>query len=328
LERGGGRLGSEVAPNVHSFAAKQGGHVTREQLLAADVSPRTIKRWVAGGRLIRVYRGVYAVGHLQSNPINAAHAALLAGGERCALAGPCALVLWGVWQYWPKRLEIVLAGDRRPSGLIVHHSTTLHKRDITTAQGLRVTSPARTMLDTARRLNAKQLARAINELGLRDLLTIDQLEDVVARNPTHESVTLLRPHLEFAQEEPTRSGLEDMLLSLLRKYGLPTPQINVDVAGFCVDAYCPDHALVVELDGWKQHRSKERFLGDRRQDFAIFAATGIPTVRLPSDDVGDASLSRSGPPWNEAKPAGDARLDRTAMPARLAFRACARALAS
>jgi very-short-patch-repair endonuclease len=294
-----------VAENVHSFASRQGGHVTREQLLAAGMSRRTIDRWISSKRLLVVYRGVYAVGHLQSNPIDAAHAALLAGGDRCALAGPCALVLWGVWRYWPKRLEIVLAGDRRPSGLIVHQSRTLLKRDVTMVQGLRVTSAARTMLDNASRLNAKQLARAINDLRLRDLLTVEQLEDVTARNPTHEAVTLLQPHLEFAQEEPTRSPLEDMFLPLLRKHGVPTPRINVNVAGFCVDAYFPDHGLVVELDGWKQHRSKERFLGDRRQDFAIFAAMGIPTVRLPYVDVSDAVIPQLLDALDRARQARD-----------------------
>jgi very-short-patch-repair endonuclease len=281
-----------VAENVHRFAARQGGHVTREQLLAAGMSRRTIDRWIASKRLFIVYRSVYAVGHLQRNPVDAAHAAVLAGGDHCALAGGCGLVLWGVWRYWPKRFEIVLAGNRRPSGLIVHHSATLLRRDITTVQGLRVTSPARTMLDTAGRLSAKQLAHAINDLRLRDLLTIDQLSDVVARNPKHGAVTLLRPHLEFAQDEPTRSPLEDIFLALLRKHGLPTPRINARDFGFRVDAHFPDHGLIVELDGWKQHRSKERFLGDRRQDLAMFAATGIPTVRLPSEDVGDAIIGQ------------------------------------
>jgi hypothetical protein len=282
-------LGSQITPHVHDFAAKQGGHITREQLHASDVGPSTIKRWVASGKLIRVYRGVYAVGHLQSNPIDAAHGALLAGGERCALAGGCGLVLWDVWRYWPKELEIVTAGDRRPSGLIVHKSTTLLQRDIRNVQNLRVTSPARTLLDTAPRLKPERLTRAINDLRLRGLLAIDDLIDVIARNPTHRAVTVLQPHLEFAQPEPTRSGLEDRFLPLLRRHGLPTPQINVHVAGFRVDAYFPDHRLIVELDGWRTHRTKERFIQDRRQDFAILAATDIPTVRLPYEDVSDAA---------------------------------------
>jgi len=279
-----------MSPNVHRFASEQGGHITREQLKEAGVSRATITRWVDSGKLIRVYRGVYAVGHLQRNPIDAAHAALLAGGERCALAGGCALVLWEVWRYWPKRHEILIAGDRRPSGLVVHHSSTLLQRDISTVQGLRVTSPARTLLDTAERLTAKQLTRAVNDLRFRDLLTISQLEDVIERNPTHPAVTLLQAHLEHAQAEPTRSVLEDRFLPLLRRHKLPAPRINVDLMGYTVDAYFPEQQLIVELDGWKRHRTMERFLGDRRQDFAILAATGIPTVRLPYEDVGDASM--------------------------------------
>lgn len=65
------------------------------------------------------------------------------------------------------------------------------------------------MLDTAPRLRPERLTRAINDLRLRGLLTIDDLIDVTARNPTHKAVTLLQPHLEFAQPEPTRSELED-----------------------------------------------------------------------------------------------------------------------
>ena len=265
------------------------------QLLEAGTDPRTIERWVAKQQLIRIYRGVYAVGHRQDNPINRAHAALLAGGPDAALAGACALVLWDVWRRWPYQFEIVLkSGDRRPSGLIVHRSETLTQGDITRVQGLRVTGPARTLLDTAARLKPYQLARAINDLRLRGLLTIERLRDIVERNPTHRAVTLLEPHLDLAQPEPTRSLLEDTFLPLLRKHRLPTPQVNVHVAGHRVDAYFPDHSLVVELDGWTTHGTRIAFVDDRREDFAILAATGIPTVRLASEDVSDAAIMRLG----------------------------------
>ncbi|MDA8067888.1 MAG: type IV toxin-antitoxin system AbiEi family antitoxin domain-containing protein [Actinomycetota bacterium] len=277
---------------VHACAARQGGHITRQQLVAVGVAPATITRWVASRKLIRVHHGIYAVGHLPSNPIDAAHAALLAGGERSALAGGCALVLWEVWRRWPRQIEIITAGDRRPAGLVVHHSITLLGRDIKLVQGLRVTAPARTLLDTALRLTPERLTRAVNDLRLRGLLTLGQLEDVVARNPRHPAVTLLSGHLEHAQAEPTRSVLEDRFLPLLRRHGLPTPQINVHVCGHRVDAYFEEQLLVVELDGWASHKTRERFREDRRQDLDILLRAGIPTVRLPAEDVNDDTVLR------------------------------------
>jgi very-short-patch-repair endonuclease len=273
------------AHNVHRFAERQGGHITREQLDASGLAARTVADWVASGHLIRVYRGVYAVGHLQRNPINAAHAALLAGGDRSALAGAVGMVLWSQWRRWPHPLEIVIAGNRRPSGLVVHQSKTLLRRDITLVDGLRVTSPARTLLDMAPRLNERQLTRAVNDLRLQKVLTIEALADVVARNPRYAGAPLLRPLIETAQPEPTRSDLEDAFLNLVRDYDLPMPEVNVPVAGYRVDALYRDYNLVIELDGWEFHKTKHAFERDRRQDADVLAATGLPTVRLPYDDT-------------------------------------------
>jgi very-short-patch-repair endonuclease len=108
---------------------------------------------------------------------------------------------------------------------------------------------------------------------------------VVARNPRYAGAPLLRPLIETAQREPTRSELEDAFLVLVRRYDLPVPEINVHVAGYRVDALYPDHRLVVELDGWGSHKSQHAFNRDRRQDVDILAATGMPTVRLRYDDT-------------------------------------------
>jgi very-short-patch-repair endonuclease len=237
------------------------------------------------GRLIPVHRGVYAVGHRSSNPIERVHAELLVGGDRAALTGAAALVLWGIWKHWPDRPEIVVPGDRRPSGLIAHRSITLRERDFAVIQGLRVTSAARTLLDAAPRLTEKQLTRAVNDLRLRKLVTLPALIDVIERNPTHRGVTLLRPLLEIAQPEPTRSELEDAFLQLVLRHRLPVPQMNVHVCGHRVDAYFPQQRLIVELDGWESHGMRTAFVEDRRKDAEILAASGIPTVRFVYDDT-------------------------------------------
>ena len=277
------------------YAERQGGHVTRAQLYEGGLSTRTVSRWVGRGRLIPVYHGVYALGHRSPNPVDRAHAALLAGGERAALTGAASLVLWEIWRHWPERFEIVVPGDRRPSGLIVHRSITLRERDVTVVEGLRVTSAARTLLDAAPRLTDNQLTRAVNDLRLRRLVSLEALTDVIRRNPTHGGVTALRPLLEIAQREPTRSELEDAFLRLIRRHRLPVPEMNVHVCGHRVDAYFARHRLIVELDGWQTHRMQTAFVDDRRRDAEILAQTGIPTVRLVYDDTvhhGDATAER------------------------------------
>jgi very-short-patch-repair endonuclease len=274
------RYDSNLSYNAHRYAELQGGHVTRRQLYDAGLSKATVTRWIARGQLVRVYQGVFAVGHRPRNPAERAYAALLAGGPQCALTGAIALVLWGLWRRWPEQPEIVIPGNRRPRGLVAHQSSTLRSRDVTVLQGLRVTSAARTLLDAAPRLTEKQLTRAVNDLRLRKAVTLAALSDVSARNPTHRGVTLLRPLLESTQLEPTRSELEDAFLKLIHRHRLPVPEMNLHVCGHRVDAYFREHRLIVELDGWETHRARTAFVDDRRKDAEILAATGISTIRF------------------------------------------------
>ena len=68
-------------------------------------------------------------------------------------------------------------------------------------------------------------------------------------------------------------------MDLLRAHGIPTPQTNVLVDGFLVDAYWPDADLVVELDGYEFHRARDAFERDRRRD-AVLALAGYRVVRV------------------------------------------------
>ena len=86
---------------VARLAARQCGVVARRQLALLGVSDTQIRRWTAGGYLIRRLPGVYAVGHAAPSVAAELTAALL-------YAGPGAMLTSATGVWW---LEL-----SRPSG--------------------------------------------------------------------------------------------------------------------------------------------------------------------------------------------------------------------
>ena len=59
-----------ITKAVETIAVRQHGVVTRAQLRSAGLSEDQVDAWARGGRIRRITRGVYAVGHLPTNPID------------------------------------------------------------------------------------------------------------------------------------------------------------------------------------------------------------------------------------------------------------------
>lgn len=244
------------------------------------MTSRQIQHRIGIGRLIPVYNGVYAVGHRPTRPEARAAGALLACGPRSALSHRSAATAWGIWRRWREPFELTAAVNRRPRGLLIHQSHTLLVRDVKVRDGLRVTSAARTLVDLAPRLTERRLTRALNDLRLWKVVDPGAVDDALARNRNHRGRAALVRLIAEAQEEPTRSQLEDAFQKVIRSEQLSVPEINVHVGPYRVDALFGDRALVVELDGWATHKTWAAFQRDRRQDQDILADYGIPTVRL------------------------------------------------
>jgi len=274
-----------VAPSVEraiaALSEASGGHVTREQLRGLGLSANQIEHRLRRGSLIAVFRGIYAVGHLPTTWHDRALGALLACGPEALLGHSAASYIWAILTKAPKVLELTLPTDRRPRGLRIHVCRTLTPADSAVRDGLPVTSPALTLLQMAPRLEPKRLKRAVNDLRIQHLLTLEELADIVSRFPRHAGARRLRPLTE-QDPGPTRSQLEDAFVNLIARYGLPQPKLNVKVAGYEVDAYFEDEGLIVELDGYTFHRTKDSFESDRARDARILA-TGIPTMRITYD---------------------------------------------
>lgn len=265
---------------IAALASKQRGYVTRRQLLALGLSAQAIKYRIKTGRLIPVYAGVYAVGHVPTLPQDRAYGALLACGPGAVLSHGSAASVWGVFRRWDMPFEVTAPSPRSRPGIRTHRAK-LTRADIRIQAGLRVTSPARTLLDIAPRIREKTLTRAVNDLRRQRHLRLDDLAELLGRCPRHPGAGRLRPFVEEGGGW-TRSDLEDRFKAFCRRFGLPQPEINVKVAGKEVDAYFPDERLIVELDSYEFHSDKATFRSDRDRD-ANALVLDLATVRITDD---------------------------------------------
>jgi hypothetical protein len=78
------------------IAGRQYGVVSAAQLAAAGISKDGVTRRVREGRLHRLHRGVYAVGHRRLSNEGIWLAAVLACGEGAALSHRSAAALWSL----------------------------------------------------------------------------------------------------------------------------------------------------------------------------------------------------------------------------------------
>ncbi len=271
---------TKIRPALARLALLQHGNVTRKQLRALGLGSEAIKYAVATGRLHRVHAGVYAVGRPARTDLERAAAAVLACGDRAMLSHSSALALWELRAGgWPAGIEVTVAGRRRyRPGIVIHSSTTLLRRDVRHRHGIRVTSPARTLLDCTPRLSDRALTRSINDALRAGILKRDQLTELLGRCGPHPGAPRLRPFSE-AEARPTRSVLEDDFLAFCGRFGLPRPQLNVVLGGYEVDAYFQAEQVIVELDGWGFHSNRDAFERDRVRDADALAA-GIETLRI------------------------------------------------
>jgi hypothetical protein len=232
------------------------------------------------GRLHRVHRGVYAVGHRRLTWEGRCMAAVLASYPSVA-SHRSAAWLWGLMRSQPEAVHVTSRGPRTKKRSFVVHRAELERRDLKRRDGIPVTSLSRTILDVAVTSRARTVRRHVQLADDLKLFDLREMEDLLGRTKGHRGQAKVRAALELYDERPvfTRSGLERRFLEVVREAGLPEPAMNHFVAGFEIDAYWADHRFGVELDVYATHGSRLSFEEDRERDDALLHA-GIETTRV------------------------------------------------
>lgn len=251
----------EVAPDsvVATVAARQYGAVSVTQLHEAGLSDAAVMRRVRGGRLHKLHRGVYAVGHIAPSIERGWVAAVLALGQGAVLSHRSAAELWELLPPQDQPVDVSLPsrnGRLRRQGIRIHRPHSLMPAEMTRRRGIPVTSPARTLADLRASVSARELRRAIRQADVLGLPT--------------------GPHVE---PDRTRSELERRFLWLCRRHRLPKPIVNLRIGGMEVDFCWVEQKLIVETDGYRYHRGKAAFEDDRARDLSL-RALGYEVLRL------------------------------------------------
>jgi very-short-patch-repair endonuclease len=269
---------------IARLAERQHGVVALPQLVTLGLSQRAVSHRAAAGRLHRIHRGVYAVGHPVLPRYGRWMAAVLAAGPGAALSHASAAALWEIRPTAATRIDVSVprAGGRanRP-GLRIHRATALRSDEARRHHGIRVTTPARTLLDLASSLPRRALERALDQAEILELFDLRQLNNVIDAHPGQRGAGALAAALggHHAGTTVTRSALEEAFLALCVAHALERPQTNVRVCGLEVDFLFAARQLVVEADGWRFHRTRRAFERDRERA-AILARAGYQTLRF------------------------------------------------
>lgn len=234
-------------------AARQELTLSWPQLRDCGLSARAVQHRVEAKRLFRIHRSVYALVPTLTRR-GQFFAAVLACGDGAVLSHLSAGAEHKIRKhdYGPVHVTVPRTGARSRKGIVVHVSRDIPSQLI---DGLRVTTPARTLTDLADLLTPTQLqltTSTAERLGL-----FDRAQHATA--PGRRAVTKDR-HVF------TRSENERAFLRLCRRHGLPTPETNVLVGPWEIDALFRAQRVAVEIDAWHTHGNPRSFETDRLKD--------------------------------------------------------------
>jgi len=167
---------------LFEVASGQGGYFTTAQAAGCGFSPASLSYHAKRGRFLRIKRGLYRLAEYPAAPREEVLAAwLTAGSDDAVVSHESALDLLGLSDVVPERVHLTVPRSRRYRAAgpdVAIHTTNRPPpaSDIVTRDGIRVTSPARSIVDAADTgTGPEQVTTAVRQAIERGLTTPSQL---------------------------------------------------------------------------------------------------------------------------------------------------------
>ena len=271
---------------VVEAAGKQFNRISRQQLLRLGHTDKAIEHALKAGRLVGVEQGVFALPPLLEHDRWGRWMGATLTAPTTTLSHGSSAAAYGFWSL-PRRFETVTrpgsGGPCRHGSLLVYRSTTL-AGDVTELHGIPITTVPRTLLDLARMVGERALARAVREAIRLELTSLPAIGDALGRHRGRRGSRRLADVVSRYTGLPlerARSGAEVRAMEILRNAGRPLPELNRRIGGEEADLSWPAVRLIIEIDGDPFHLD----VGEDARKQAAWEGAGWVVQRLPSDDV-------------------------------------------
>jgi very-short-patch-repair endonuclease len=258
---------------ARTIAEAQFGLVSRAQAMDLGFSPAAVARRVRAGYWDRLLPGVFRIAGAPTSARQAAMAAALWGGADALVSHGAAATLWNIDGIRTRKIEIWVPPSRsaKLDAILIHRGTRLDRTDRTSLGPIPITTPIRTLIDVAGRLEDDRLATAMESIFRQKLGTSERLTarlEALSGSGRPGTGRLQRLLLSRAGA-PSESRLEARVWLLLGRTGLPMPRrqhwVVAEKDRYRVDFAWPEAKLAIECDGWEHHSDRVAFAKDRRR---------------------------------------------------------------
>ena len=258
--------------------------VSAWQLLAAGMTRKAVVHQQRRNGWRAIHSGVYVLTHAPLTREQRWVAAVLTTPDS-VLSHASAGALYGIRPFEASFETITRPGSGGPArigSLLVSRSQKLGA-ETRCREGIRVTTPARTVVDLVAHLSRRDTGRLLREALRLELLTRPELLEALERHRGRRGTGHLRELAARYAEIPyarARSDAEARALEILHDAG-ERPVLNVRVNGEEADLVFRERRLIVEIDGPRYHRFPDEDARKQRR----WEAVGYTVRRLPSDAV-------------------------------------------
>lgn len=163
---------------LNRVAYSQDGYFTSKQARECGFSSQLLAHHVRSGRYERVRRGLYRLRGYPGSSSEEVRAKWLAvGGDRAVVSHESALDLHELSDVLPNAVHLLVSREDRgikpPEGVLIHTtSVPLAREDVVSLEGIRVTSPTRSIVDAATAgTQPEQIEAAVSQALARGLTT-------------------------------------------------------------------------------------------------------------------------------------------------------------